>query len=63
MHGAKRKSAKRNDGTQFRNNYLHSNRQDNKTPGSTPEDETVWLTQEQMAMLFGKTKSTINEHI
>ena len=27
------------------------------------EDETVWLTQEQMAMLFGKTKSTINEHI
>jgi len=27
------------------------------------EDETVWLTQEQMAMLFGKAKSTINEHI
>jgi len=26
-------------------------------------DETVWLTQEQMAMLFGKAKSTINEHI
>ncbi len=27
------------------------------------EDETVWLTQEQMAMLFGKAKSTINEHV
>lgn len=27
------------------------------------EDETVWLTQQQMAELFGKAKSTINEHI
>ncbi len=27
------------------------------------QDETVWLTQEQMAVLFGKAKSTINEHI
>lgn len=27
------------------------------------EDETVWLTQDQMASLFGKAKSTINEHI
>ncbi len=27
------------------------------------QDETVWLTQEQMARLFGKAKSTINEHI
>ena len=27
------------------------------------EDETVWLSQEQMALLFGKVKSTINEHI
>lgn len=26
-------------------------------------NETVWLTQEQMANLFGKAKSTINEHI
>jgi len=26
-------------------------------------DETVWLTQEQMSELFGKAKSTINEHI
>ena len=29
----------------------------------TFEDETVWLTQEQMAELFQKSKSTINEHI
>jgi len=27
------------------------------------ENETVWLTQEQMAELFGKSRSTINEHI
>lgn len=27
------------------------------------EDETVWLTQDQMAMLFDKAKSTISEHI
>jgi hypothetical protein len=27
------------------------------------EDETVWLTQLQMAELFGKSKKTISEHI
>ncbi len=27
------------------------------------EDETVWLTQEHMAQLFGKSKKTISEHI
>lgn len=27
------------------------------------EDDTVWLTQDHMASLFGKAKSTINEHI
>ena len=27
------------------------------------EDETVWLTQQQMADLFQKSISTINEHI
>ena len=27
------------------------------------QDEMVWLTQDQMAELFGKAKSTINEHI
>lgn len=27
------------------------------------EDETVWLTQDQLATLFEKSKSTINEHI
>ena len=27
------------------------------------ENETVWLSQEQMANLFGKAKSTINAHI
>lgn len=26
------------------------------------ENETVWLTQAQMAELFGKAKSTISEH-
>ena len=27
------------------------------------EDENVWLTQEQMAILFGKARSTVTEHI
>ena len=27
------------------------------------EEDTVWLTQDQMAELFQKAKSTINEHI
>ena len=27
------------------------------------EEETVWLTQEQIALLFGKGRSTITEHI
>jgi hypothetical protein len=27
------------------------------------EDETVWLTQDQMAKLFDKAKSTISEHV
>jgi hypothetical protein len=27
------------------------------------EDETVWLTQEQMAMLFAKDRTTVNRHI
>ncbi len=27
------------------------------------EEETVWLTQEQMALLFGKGRSTVTEHI
>lgn len=27
------------------------------------EDETVWLTQDQMAILFDKAKSTVSEHI
>lgn len=29
----------------------------------TMQDETVWLTQEEMGELFQKAKSTINEHI
>ncbi len=36
---------------------------DNETRIQTRlQDETVWLTQEQMALLFGKSKSTISEH-
>jgi hypothetical protein len=38
--------------------------EDGKTKVETRlEDETVWLSQEQMAELFQKSKSTINEHI
>ncbi|MBQ2892040.1 MAG: virulence RhuM family protein, partial [Bacilli bacterium] len=28
-----------------------------------PKEETIWMTQEQMSILFNKAKSTINEHI
>ena len=31
--------------------------------GELFQDETVWLTQEQMAQLFGKGRTTITEHI
>jgi hypothetical protein len=27
------------------------------------QDETVWLTQDQMGILFGKSRSTVTEHI
>lgn len=38
--------------------------EDGKTKIETRlENETVWLTQEQMAQLFQKSRSTINEHI
>jgi hypothetical protein len=38
--------------------------EDGKTKIETRlENETVWLTQEQMAELFQKSRSTINEHI
>ncbi|MBU0712482.1 virulence RhuM family protein [bacterium] len=37
---------------------------DNETRIQTRlQDETVWLTQQQMAALFGKGRTTINEHI
>jgi hypothetical protein len=48
---------------------LHSNiliyqTEDGQTKIQTRlEDETVWLTIEQMAELFQKSRSTINEHI
>lgn len=29
----------------------------------SPNDNTVWLTQEQIALLFNKSRSTITEHI
>ena len=29
----------------------------------SPNEETIWMTQEGIALLFGKSKSTINEHI
>ena len=29
----------------------------------SPYEETIWMTQTQISQLFGKLKSTINEHI
>lgn len=55
------------DNSQFTNHnssLLIYQTEDGKTKIQTRlEDETVWLTIEQMAELFQKAKSTINEHI
>jgi len=42
---------------------IYQNRDGNIKIDVRLEEETVWLTQDQMATLFGKAKSTINEHI
>jgi hypothetical protein len=42
---------------------IYKNTDGNITIGVQLEEETVWLTQDQMSTLFGKAKSTINEHI
>lgn len=42
---------------------IYKNQEGNITIDVHLENETVWLTQEQMSNLFGKSKSTINEHI
>ena len=46
------------------NNFLLYKTSDNKVSINVQiQDETVWLTQEQMAELFDKSKKTISEHI
>jgi len=45
-----------------RNNIVIFNNQDINLEVNM-KDETVWLSQAQMSKLFGKSKSTINEHI
>lgn len=42
---------------------IYQNREGNISIDVRLQDETVWLTIAQMARLFGKAKSTINEHI
>jgi hypothetical protein len=42
---------------------IYQNQEGNVKIDVRLEEETVWLTQDQMALLFGKAKSTINEHI
>ncbi|NDP28708.1 MAG: virulence RhuM family protein [Flavobacterium sp.] len=42
---------------------IYQNQEGNVKVDVRLEEETVWLTQDQMALLFGKAKSTINEHI
>lgn len=42
---------------------IYQNQEGNIKVDVRLEEETVWLTQDQMAVLFGKAKSTINEHI
>jgi hypothetical protein len=43
--------------------FIYQNPEGNIKIDVRLEEETVWLTQDQMATLFGKAKSTINEHI
>jgi hypothetical protein len=45
------------------NILIYQNQEGNIRVDVRLEEESVWLTQEQMALLFGKAKSTINEHI
>ena len=42
---------------------IYQNNEGNITIDVRLEDETVWLTQDQMASLFGKARTTITEHI
>lgn len=42
---------------------IYENKEGNIAIDVRLEEETVWLTQEQMATLFGKGRSTITEHI
>lgn len=42
---------------------IYQNQEGNIKIDVRMEEESVWLTQDQMASLFGKAKSTINEHI
>ena len=48
------------DNTQF---LLYETRNGDIRIETRMQDESVWLTQEQMSELFDKSKSTINEHI
>ena len=52
------------EGNVQKSNFLLYKTSDNKVSISVQiQDETVWLTQEQMAELFDKSKKTISEHI
>ena len=51
-------------GTEKMTSFLLYKTSDNKVSINVQiQDETVWLTQEQMAELFDKSKKTISEHI
>ena len=45
------------------NLLIYQNQEGNIKIDVQLENDTVWLTQEQMAQLFGKGRSTITEHI
>jgi hypothetical protein len=45
------------------NILIYQNQEGNIKVDMRLEEESVWLTQEQMALLFGKGRSTITEHI
>ena len=42
---------------------IYQNRENQSQVEVRFDEQTVWLSQDQMALLFQKAKSTINEHI
>ncbi len=61
IHNSQLKAGNNMD--EFNKVILYQNKEGSIKLDVQLQDETVWLTQEQMALLFGKGRSTVAEHI